>query len=123
MGSTSLDSRVLSSAELRVSGESMEKGVITADVATHEEVALRAMQPWDRTDGLVLGLSQGSVRLLVHAVQQRAPTPKDLELSCRCPACDRGLSLGARTDLLSVRDRQTDSGKAFRSGDLTDTSR
>ena len=38
MGSTSLDSRVLSSAELRVSGESMEKGVITADVATHEEV-------------------------------------------------------------------------------------
>ena len=26
MGSTSLDSRVLSSAELRVSGESMEKG-------------------------------------------------------------------------------------------------
>ena len=31
MGSTSLDSRVLSSAELRVSGESMEKGVITAD--------------------------------------------------------------------------------------------
>ena len=33
------------------------------------------------------------------------------------------LSLGARTDLLSVRDRQTDSGKAFRSGDLTDTSR
>ena len=85
--------------------------------------ALRAMLPWDRTDGLVLGLSQESVRLLVHAVQQRAPTPKDLELSCRCPACDRGLSLGARTDLLSVRDRQTDSGKAFRSGDLTDTSR
>ena len=25
--------------------------------------------------------------------------------------------------MLSVRDRQTDSGKAFRSGDLTDTSR
>ena len=43
--------------------------------------------------------------------------------SLGCPACDRGLSLGARTDLLSVRDRQTDSGKAFRSGDLTDTSR
>ena len=38
MGSTSLDSRVLSSAVLRVSGESMEEGVITADVATHEEV-------------------------------------------------------------------------------------
>ena len=38
MGSTSLDSRVLSSAVLRVSGESMEEGVIPADVATHEEV-------------------------------------------------------------------------------------
>ena len=44
MGSTSLDSRVLSSAVLRVSGESMEKGVITADVATHELVLLRELE-------------------------------------------------------------------------------